>query len=261
MISFFVFVFGALFGSFANVIIYRVPRNKSIVFPRSACPHCDTLIKWYQNIPIISYLFLRGKCANQNCRAQISIKYPIVELLSALMALYLFPSIYQIDFYSLIIFAFNFNVFIIFICHFFIDLEHQILPDGLNLYLLVIFLIYALFEIHLYDWIIGGLIGFLFPFMIAQIFFKLKGQHGLGGGDIKLYGILGIYLGPVGIMQNLFISCFLGSIVGLILIITKRISRNVPIPFGPFIIFAASIQIFFNVFYKKIITLVNSSIW
>lgn len=255
----FVFIFGALFGSFANVIIYRVPRQQNFVFPRSSCPHCNQLIKWYQNIPIISFLFLRGKCAN--CKNRISIKYPIIELTIAFAALYLFPPIPQIDIYSLIIFAFNLNIFIIFVCHFFIDLEHQILPDGLNLYLLVIILVYALFEIQLLNWVLGGLLGFFFPFAVAHLFYKLRGQHGLGGGDIKLYGILGIYLGPVGIMQNLFLSCFLGSIVGIALILSKKINKNIPIPFGPFIIIVATIQFFFNDFYKKATSIVISYIW
>ncbi|MBF0361415.1 MAG: prepilin peptidase [Oligoflexia bacterium] len=256
MLSVFIFVFGAILGSFANVIIYRVPREKSVVFPRSSCPHCNLLIRWYQNIPIVSYIFLGGKCAN--CKGKISIQYPIVELLTALMAIYLFPPIETLDLFPLIYFAFYLNIFIIFICHFFIDLEHKILPDGLNIYLFVLFVIYALFELELFNWIFGGLLGFFFPFMVAQVFYRLRGQHGLGGGDIKLYGVLGIYLGPVGIMQNLFLSCFLGSIVGLTLIITKRINKNVPIPFGPFIIVVATFQILFSEYYKKLLSLVMS---
>lgn len=236
----FILIFGMLVGSFLNVVIYRMPLNQSVVFPRSSCPKCKSLIKWYQNIPVISYLFLKGKCAN--CKTKISIRYPLVEILCGLFAYLLFPS--HVTQISLIYWFVKFSIACTFVAHFLIDIEHQILPDKLNLYLLFVVLNYSVFNFHWKFWLTGGLIGFLGPFLITWVFYKLKGQIGLGGGDIKLYGILGILFGPIGILSTIFFSSLLGSVVGVILIYLKKMDRSTAMPFGPFIILVAAVQFF-----------------
>jgi leader peptidase (prepilin peptidase)/N-methyltransferase len=139
-----------------------------------------------------------------------------------------------------------FSIAACFIVHFIVDLKHQILPDGINIYLAFLFLVKALMLNSWFSILLGASIGFGFPYLISFIFYKLKGQIGLGGGDIKLWGALGIYLGPTGIIHNIFLSCFVGSIIGGSLLIFKFIKRETPIPFGPFIIITAVLQIYFS---------------
>lgn len=239
MILFFT-IFGLLVGSFLNALIYRLPRDINIAFPRSSCTQCNKLIYWYENIPILSYVFLKGKCSG--CQSKISVLYPFVEFIVACFAFSIAPKNLEPD--SLLNFFFYFSIFCAFLVHFIIDLKHQILPDSITIYMACVFLLLSIFNKPLAFWLIGGLIGLSFPLIVTWIFYKIKGQVGLGGGDIKLYGVLGIYLGPVGIMQNIFLSCFLGAVIGLVMIAFKVMKKENPIPFGPFIIVVGAFQIF-----------------
>lgn len=242
ILNVFIFSFGSLIGSFLNVVIYRVPLNKSVIKPRSKCPSCEYQIKWYENIPVLSYiLILRGRCSS--CGVKISMRYPIVEIIVGLMALNLFPSF--IDEKSLMVFIYYFSVACVLFAHLIIDIEHQLLPDKLNIYLLLITIPFVLFTKPLHFWLVGGLVGFLIPLSVTWIFYKLRGQVGLGGGDIKLFGVLGLLLGPLGIMQNLFMSCFLGAVVGILLILLKKMNKNTKLAFGPYIIVVAALQIYY----------------
>ena len=245
--SLFIFVFGLLIGSFLNVIIVRVPKKEGVFLPRSHCPGCNKLIRWYENIPILSYFVIGGKC--RGCKIPISIVYPLVELIGGISALCLinFSGGILVFFHSIVLFG----IFCVFLSHFIIDLRHQILPDGLNIYLGCMFLMNMFVFL---DWqfsLVGFCIGFGFPYLITLVFYFVRGEIGLGGGDIKLYGVLGLYLGPVGILQNIFLSSALGSVITLFLILLKKVDKNTPIPFGPFIIVLASWQIFFPKEYKK----------
>lgn len=235
-----IFIFGLLIGSFLNVVISRMPKGESVVKPRSKCPKCGVMIKWYQNIPVFSYLSLRGKCAN--CGTQIPIKYPLVELITGFIALNLFPE--SLEPYALLQFTYFFSVACILLCHFVIDIEHHLLLDKLNIYFLLITLPYVIFTAPLVFWLLGGAIGFLGPLIVTWLFYKVRGQIGLGGGDIKLFGILGLVLGPIGIMHNIFMSCALGAIIGLLLIAFKKMGKDAPLAFGPYIIVVAAIQIY-----------------
>ena len=241
LINFFVFILGSMVGSFLNVVIYRMPLDKSVVTPRSSCLKCDYMIPWYQNIPIISYCFLKGKCSN--CQVKISLRYPLVELLMGVIALLMAPHNFEAQ--TWMIFIFYFSVAAIFLAHFLIDVEHQILPDKINIYFLLITIPFVGMTLPPHHWLIGGAIGFLAPLSVTFIYYKLRGQIGLGGGDIKLFGILGLILGPVGIINNIFLSCMLGSVIGVFLIMTKKMERSSAFAFGPFIIIAATLQIFF----------------
>ena len=239
-------IFGLLVGSFLNALIYRLPREINIAYPRSSCPKCNKLIYWYENIPLLSFIFLRGKCSG--CRAPISWQYPAVELLSGIVAMSLAPKDFSAQ--SLFSFVFYFGVFSAFLVHFIVDLKHQILPASINIYLACLFFIVSLVNRHWSFWLIGGGIGLGFPMLVTWIFYKVRGQIGLGGGDVKLYGALGLYLGPVGIIQNIFLSCFLGAVIGLFFMALKFMKRENPIPFGPFIIVVAILQIFFESWFE-----------
>ncbi|MDD4976022.1 MAG: prepilin peptidase [Bacteriovorax sp.] len=233
-------IFGIMIGSFLNALIYRIPLGINIAYPRSACPNCKHVISWYENIPVISYIFLRGKCSN--CQTKISWLYPFVELITGLFAFFIAPrSLGPADLFN---FLFFLGVFSAFLVHFIVDLKHQILPDSINIYLGLLFLVMAFITRPWTHWLIGFGLGLGFPLFVSWIFYLMKGQVGLGGGDIKLYAVLGIYLGPIAVMQNIFMSCFLGAIVGLILMASKVIKKENPIPFGPFIIIVSSFQIF-----------------
>lgn len=241
LILIYFFIFGLLIGSFLNVIIVRLPLKKDIVVKRSSCPHCHALIKWFQNIPLLSFVFLRGKCAQ--CSASISWKYPLVEVLVGLISLLLAPE--NITLMSMTNYFFYFLVSCIFVCHFFIDLEHHLLLDSLNLMLLSLMLSYSFVHFQFSHWIFGGLIGFFIPLAVTWVFYKIKGQIGLGGGDIKLYGILGIFLGPFDVLFNIFLSCFVGAFIGVILIFAGKMTKDKPMAFGPAILLVASLQIYF----------------
>lgn len=248
MLKLLIFIFGTFIGSFLNVVIYRIPRGQSIVKPRSKCPECGTMIKWYQNIPVFSWMFLRGKCAH--CGSKIPIKYPLVELICGFFSFHLFPDSLEPE--LLFQYSYYFSVACILLAQFVIDIEHQLLPDKINIYFLLITIPYVAFTTPLTYWILGGLIGFVGPLTVTWLFYKLRGQIGLGGGDIKLFGILGLLLGPVGIMHNIFMSCFVGAIIGILLIATKRMDKNTPLAFGPYIILVASFQIYFPRLFEKI---------
>lgn len=240
-ISLYLFIFGLIIGSFLNVVILRLPQKKDIVKTRSACPKCGYQLKWYHNVPVISFLVLRGKCAF--CGERISWRYPLIELLTGLVAFWLAPNSLSPD--SIAQFFFYFTVACIFICHFMIDIDHHLLLDSLNLYLLAVFLSFAIFHFHWQYWVLGGVIGFGAPLLVTWLFYKLRGQVGLGGGDIKLFGILGIFLGPAGVMFNIFLSCFLGAFLGLSLIMLGKMTKDKPMAFGPSILLVAAFQIFF----------------
>lgn len=250
LLTTFATIFGLLVGSFLNALIYRLPRNINIALPRSSCPNCNKVITWYENIPVLSYVFLKGKCSG--CGTRISPEYPAVEVLTAIAAFLIAPS--EPTSQALLSFFFFFSIFCCFLVHFIVDLKHQILPDSINIYLAALFLMVSFFSYPWTFWLIGGALGLGFPLLVSWIFFLLRGEVGLGGGDIKLYGALGFYLGPIGIMQNIFLSCFLGALVGIVLIATKIIKKDNPIPFGPFIIVVAGFQIFGESWFKHLMS-------
>ncbi|MCR9203693.1 MAG: prepilin peptidase [Halobacteriovoraceae bacterium] len=240
VIRFFSFLFGICIGSFLNAVIYRLPKGISLSASRSHCPGCDKLIFWYENIPLISWIFLRGKCSG--CSAKISIQYPFIELLVGVFALLVTPM--QYSGFQIYYYFFYVSVFATFVAMFFIDLKHKLLPNSLNIYLAIILFSKVVMNKGYDHWLLGAAIGVLFPLGVTYLFYLLKGQVGLGGGDIKLYGALGLYLGPLGVVHNIFLSCFLGALVGGSLIVLKVIDRKTPVPFGPFIIVVAATQIF-----------------
>ncbi len=242
------FIFGLLIGSFLNVLILRLPMGKNVVFPRSACTHCGHVLSWFENIPVLSFLALRGQC--RKCQTKISWQYPIVELCTGVMAWFLLsPGL--VGFEEFIIAFFKFTVVAVFLVHILIDLRHYLLLDSLNLYLALVFLVYGLIYLPIGGMIFGALIGGGIPYFVTWLFYKIRGVIGLGGGDIKLWSALGLYLGPLGIIYNIWLSCTLGAIVGVIFLKVKKLGKNEPLPFGPSIIIVATIQIIFPNFFRE----------
>lgn len=229
-----IFIFGLIWGSFFNVCIVRMPKDESVVWNRSHCPHCQTPIPWYLNIPLFSYLYLRGRC--RSCRAKISIQYPLVELSSGLMFLALFQRYgWTLDFLFFAIFCSL--LFVISI----IDFHHQIIPDELSLSGIVLGSIASFVrgEPSWFDSGLGILLGGGSFLAISYIYEKIAKREGLGGGDVKLLAMIGAWLGYQSILIIIIISSALGSVVGIGAILFQKKDFRAAIPFGPFLALAA----------------------
>lgn len=236
-----IFVYGLLIGSFLNVCIYRIPREESIAFPSSHCTRCNTKLKWYDNVPLFSYIILKGKC--RYCREKISIQYPLIELLNAsiyLLLFYKFNLSVNFIFYALIL-----SVLIVVTL---IDLKSMIIPDSLVVAILVLSILHKLINYYINQIpmnllnSLGGLI--LAGGLFLLILFLSRG--GMGGGDVTLIGSLGFVLGVKLIVLNIFLSFVLGAIISIFLLLTKIKTRKDPIPFGPFIVIAFFISLFWG---------------
>lgn len=235
------FIFGAIVGSFLNVCILRIPAGKSIVFPGSHCPKCNAPIMWYHNIPIISYFILRGRCGS--CKEPFSIRYPMVELLTALLSLAAFikfgPSlafiIYFVFIASLIVITF-------------IDLDHQIIPDVISLPGIPLGFIasFVLPEITYKESLIGLIAGGGILLTVAMGYEFLAKKEGMGGGDVKLLAMIGAFLGWKAVLFTIFSGSLIGTIVGVTLMIAHGKDTKYAIPFGPFLSMGALLYLFFG---------------
>jgi leader peptidase (prepilin peptidase)/N-methyltransferase len=238
----FVTVFGALVGSFLNVVILRLPNEgESIVLPPSHCPKCQALIRWYDNIPIISFLFLRGRC--RRCRQPISWQYPVVELMMALLSLALFRS-FGIGPAFFVYFVFCAALLAII----FIDLHHQIIPDVISLPGIVLGFA-ASFLLPGLSWqesLIGLLAGGGVFYAIAGGYYLLTRRAGMGGGDIKLLAMIGAFLGWRALPFVIFASALLGSVIGIGAMIKQKKGGKTVVPYGPFLAVASFIYLFFT---------------
>ncbi len=230
-------LFGLVIGSFLNVVVVRLPHGESLIKPGSHCPKCKKSIRWWDNIPILSYLLLQGKC--RNCSAKISIRYPIIEFLTAIVFL---AARYHVGWNFTLLFR-DWPFLAILIAITFIDLEHRIIPDVLSLGGLVFGLLTCWMNPDL-GWIqsvLGAVGGFCFFYSVAWIYYQWRGRSGLGGGDIKLLAMLGAFLGPSGVFSTIFISSIFGSIVGVVWALARG-RKNVlklSLPFGPFLVTGA----------------------
>ena len=264
-------ILGLLVGSFLNVVILRLPRqlhhewteqckiwlnddgeNKEpqesgakdsdtppgIVKEGSHCPKCNAAIKPWHNIPVISYLILGGKCAN--CKTRISVRYPLIELLTAglsVLAIHHFGISTQGGFALLLTWAL--------VALTFIDFDHQLLPDNIVLPFLWLGLLLSLLPVFAnpHDAIIGATAGYMSLWLVFQLFKLVTGKEGMGYGDFKLLALFGAWLGWQMLPQIIFISTMLGSIIGISLMVLKIIQRDKPIPFGPYIATAGFIAL------------------
>jgi len=232
-------IFGAMIGSFLNVCIHRLPKEESIVRPGSHCPKCKTPIQYYDNIPLISFLLLRGKC--RYCQASISIQYPIVEAITALSSFFLF-----ITFGVSLSFIYYFSFVAALIVITVIDLYHQIIPDVISLPGIVIGLLGSLVipQITLWSSLIGVLSGGGSLFLVATVYQWLFKREGMGGGDVKLLAMIGAFLGWKAVILTILLSSFIGSIIGITVMLIKGKDFKYAIPFGPFLALGAVISLF-----------------
>jgi len=228
-LNIYTFVLGAVVGSFLNVCISRLPENKSLVRPGSRCPKCENPIKWHDNLPIISFIILRGKC--RNCGEPISLQYPAVELLTAVL-------------FVLLMHRFNnfaaFAIYMVFTCALvvvtFIDLKHYIIPNEISIPGIVVGLL------SLIGCVTGGGLLYLTALFSLAVFKK----EGMGGGDIKLLAMVGAFLGWKLALMTIVVGSVMGAIVGVAMILLRLKERGDYIPFGPYLALGAVLSMLYG---------------
>jgi leader peptidase (prepilin peptidase) / N-methyltransferase len=237
-----------IWGSFLNVVAYRLVQDLSIVAPRSFCPHCKHTIAWYDNIPILSWIALGGRC--RTCKAPISVLYPAIEALTAIALSALFYLIVPAYWFGYFIF---FSALIVTIRS---DLETMLISRYVTLYAVPLgWLLSAcgLLSISLFSSITGSVLGYLFLWAIAKGFSKITGKAGMGQGDLDLLAFIGAFIGPFGCWVTLIISSTIGALCGtLYLILFAQKKKSVAIPFGPFLALAAMTYVLFSDFFVNL---------
>lgn len=234
-------LFGLCLGSFANVCIYRIPLNKSIVHPPSSCPQCGGRIRYYDNIPVISYLFLLGRC--RQCKASVSWRYPLVEILMTLLSLALFIRFgYHPQYFLFLLFAGTLLTLS------FIDLDHKILPDVLTLPGIAVGWAVSFLPggISWLDSLIGLVSGGGALYLVAALYARITGREGLGGGDMKLLAMIGAWLGWISLPLIVLMSSLSGAVIGSVFILVGGKGARTQIPFGPFLSLGALSYLFFG---------------
>jgi leader peptidase (prepilin peptidase) / N-methyltransferase len=254
-------MFGLLVGSFLNVVIYRVPKMMelawaaeaaelrgeaalaqpvfNLISPRSRCPHCGHQIRAWENIPILSWLFLRGKCSA--CSARISARYPIIEAVTAGLSA---AAVAFFGFNTIGLAAVVFSMILLTLAM--IDVDTQLLPDSINLPLLWLGLGANLFGLFapLRDAVIGAMFGYLLLWSVYWLFKLATGKEGMGYGDFKLLAALGAWFGWQSIPAIILLSSIVGAVIGIALIILAKRGREVPMPFGPYLAGAGLLMLY-----------------
>jgi len=233
------FIFGLVIGSFLNVCIHRLPSSQSIVHPRSRCPQCGHLIRVYDNIPVLSYLILRGRC--RDCGARISLRYPVVELLSGAFAA-MAVARFGLGWQALLMYA----LIAAFLVITFIDLDHRIIPDVITLPGIPIGLAASFGPgmISPLESLVGILAGGGSLFLVAWGYQLVTQREGMGGGDIKLLAMIGAFIGWKGVLLTIFIASLTGTLAGMALIFRRRGDMKLAVPFGPFLAVGAIAYLF-----------------
>jgi leader peptidase (prepilin peptidase)/N-methyltransferase len=241
MIELVAFIFGSCIGSFLNVCIYRLPASKSILFPPSSCPECGESIRPYDNIPIISFLWLKGKC--RRCQSTISIRYPLVELMGGLFAICVYLK-FGLTLEAVIYYIFIAALLVIT----FIDVDHRIIPDAISLPGIPLGFLASFFvsEITYKESLIGLLAGGGSLLLVAWTYSLIAKKEGMGGGDIKLLAMIGAWVGWKGVLLTIFAASAIGTLSGLLVMFKSKKNMKLAIPFGPFLSIGAIIHLFFG---------------
>jgi leader peptidase (prepilin peptidase)/N-methyltransferase len=230
------FVLGLLVGSFLNVCIYRLPRRESLNWPGSHCTSCDRPLSWYENIPLVSWLVLRGRC--RTCHTPISPVYPIVEALTGLVFLTAFE-LYALTPLLAVRLLFACAMIVLFV----IDLQHRILPNVITVPGVVVG-----FAVSLWlppGWLsssLGLLLGGGVLFLIGEVYYRTRGVEGMGMGDVKMLAMIGAFLGWPLMLLTLILATFSGAIVGLAMIVSGRGGAKAALPFGTFLAVGALVS-------------------
>lgn len=230
-------VLGLAAGSFVNVVIHRLPRGLSVVRPRSRCPACGAPVRARDNVPVLSWLLLRGRCAS--CRAPISVRYPLVEALTAI----LFVAVGRLDGAALALpFHLAFVASLVGVA--FIDLDFQIIPNEITFAGVALGLALAGLEGSLLAGVVGAAVGSGLLWGIGALYRAVRRVEGMGGGDVKLAAMLGAFLGWKGVLLTIFLSSFAGAIAGIVMMRRQGSGRQTRIPYGTFLAPAAVVVLF-----------------
>ena len=245
-------IVGAIIGSFLNVCIWRIPREESIVFPASHCPVCSHPIRFFDNIPIISWLILRGRC--RDCGACISPRYPLVEALTAALAVLLY---WKYGFSLQFLCAFLFTAALIVIT--FIDIDYQIIPDVISLPGIPLCFLAAVFimGVSFLESLIGILVGGGILYVIAVGYEWITKREGMGGGDIKLLAMLGAFFGWKSLLFIILCSSLTGAVVGMAAMVIQGQDMKYAVPFGPFLALGAVAYFFFGDAFLRYLFLIS----
>ena len=221
------------------MVIYRLPREESIIYSPSRCPKCGHPLSWWENVPIVSFVILRGRCLE--CNQPISPRYPLIELASAL----LLTSCYLSFGLSLKLLWSGLLVLPL-LAIFFIDLDHQVIPDAIDLPGILVGLLLSPWTIGVVPSVIGGILGGGGFLLIGFLAGKILKKEALGGGDVKLMAMIGTFLGPQGVLITTFLGALLGAIIGSLWLKVSGKGRDTPIPFGPFLVVGAYVALFWG---------------
>jgi leader peptidase (prepilin peptidase)/N-methyltransferase len=242
LVNIFIFALGAVIGSFLNVCIYRLPLNRSIIFPASHCPHCQKPIAWYDNIPILSYLLLLGKC--RSCKQPISLRYPLVEILNGILYLMIIYCLgFRISDFGFYFVAYFVSALLVIA---FSDLETGLIPDQPIFLGIILGLIYGAIGGKWLDPLLGAALGFALLFLVQKFGAFLYKKEVLGDGDVKLAAFLGSYLYPSSLWLGLFLGYFLGAVAAGLLLIFKIKKMGDYISFGPALAAGGLLTLFFG---------------
>jgi leader peptidase (prepilin peptidase)/N-methyltransferase len=226
-------ILGLAFGSFLNVCVHRIPLGQSLSHPSSRCPSCGHALRWFENIPVASYAVLRGRC--RNCRAPISIRYPAIEI--ATMGLFLLHGA-ALGWTPLLVPRLVFACVLVVL--FFIDLEHHLLPDVITLPGILLGLVAStVLPPGLLSSLIGTVAGGGALWLVGEAYYRYSGQEGMGGGDVKMLAMIGAFLGWKLALLTLVLSSFVGSVVGLVVILLRRGGMKYALPYGTFLALGA----------------------
>ncbi len=230
-------LFGLLVGSFLNVLIHRLPRDESPWRGRSRCPHCARTIRWYENVPLVSFVLLRGRCAG--CNAAISWRYPVVEIASAALAWFCAWH-FAVPAQAVAYYVFLATLLVIA----WIDWRHMIIPDELSLGVLVLGLVLAatVLPLGILQALLGMAAGAGFIWLVAVAYKATRGKEGMGFGDVKLAGMIGAFLGPFHVLFTIFLAAFLGSLYGAVLL-ARGGTRQSMLAFGTFLAASAALSL------------------
>jgi len=235
-------------GSFLNVLAYRLIKGENILAPRSFCPTCKKIIFWYDNIPIISWFILKAKC--RHCKATISALYPVVELLTATVMTALY---YTVDIHYFPAYFIFFSALII---TFRSDIQFMLISRFTTLFLIPLGFIFSatgLLPISIKNSLLGAFLGYGFLLLVSKIFHYLTGKQGIGQGDLELLAFIGSFLGIAGCWISLFLGSIIGSIIGLIYMKAKGKTKQVKMPFGHFLAIGAMSFVFFEPYLIRLI--------
>lgn len=233
-------ILGLAVGSFLNVCIHRLPRKASIIQPPSSCPSCGYVLRWLDNIPVVSYLMLGGRC--RKCRTSISVRYPIVEL--ATMAIFvLHYAVFGVDILLVPRLLFASGLIVLFA----IDLEHHLLPNVITLPAIVVGLAFStMLPPGLVDALVGTVLGGGILWLIGEAYYRYSGVEGMGGGDVKMLAMIGAFLGWKLVILTLVFSSFAGALVGLLVIAVRWGGMKYALPYGTFLSLAALVSSLFG---------------